>query len=192
MSIIEMIFLSFALAMDCFAISLASGVILMRPHWGVVFSMSFLFGLFQAMMPFAGWLVASSFASYIEAFDHWIAFAMLALIGGKMIKESFLPEEERHFNPVKFHTQIVLAVATSIDALAVGISFACVGYSTVSSLLLPLSVIGVGSFLFGVLGNIFGVVFGNGIGHRVRPGLIGGVILIVIGCKILASHLFGW
>jgi len=191
MNSIEIIFLSVALAMDCFTVSVASGVILMRRRWSMIVRMSILFGLFQAAMPFAGWLVASRFASYIEAFDHWVAFAILAFIGANMIRESFMSVEERHFNPARLRTQIVLAVATSIDALAVGISFACVGYATVSDLLAPLSVIGVVSFLFGILGNLLGTAFGKGIRSRLRPELIGGVILILIGGKIIATHLLG-
>lgn len=192
MNPVEIIFLSVALAMDCFAVSMASGAILMRRRWYVMVRMSLLFGLFQAFMPFLGWLVASRFAAYIEAFDHWIAFALLAMIGGNMVRESFLPSEERHFNPARFRTQVVLAVATSVDALAVGISFACMGYSAVAGLLPPLAAIGAGSFLFAILGNILGTVLGGNLRSRLRPELAGGVILILIGCKVLATHLLGW
>ena len=89
--------------------------------------MAFLFGFFQAAMPLLGWLGISHFQAMIEAYDHWIAFSLLLLIGGNMIREAFGPEEEQHFNPRKLRTQLILAIATSIDALAIGISFACTG-----------------------------------------------------------------
>lgn len=175
--------------MDCFAISIVSGVIVRRKVWRLILQMGFLFGLFQAMMPLLGWLGTSRFRTYIESIDHWIAFGMLLFIGGRMVKESFEPEEEVHFNPNKITTQLMLAVATSIDALAVGISFACIGYGSIGELALPLSAIGVTSFVFGVAGNLLGIRFGRGIAHRLKPELIGGIILVLIGVKILVSHL---
>ena len=100
-----------------------------------------------------------------------------------------MPEEERFFNPRKLRTQLLLAVATSIDALAVGISFVCTGYQTLRSLTLPLWIIGIVSFLFSIVGNLLGIRFGK-VTHRFKPELIGGLILIGIGCKILYTHLF--
>lgn len=200
MSLIDVIFLSIALAMDCFTVSIVSGVIMRgrsatergsvcQGQWGVVLRMSFLFGFFQAVMPFLGWCGFTYFAQYIEAFDHWISFGLLAFLGVRMIRESFLPEEEQHFDPCCLKTQLTLAVATSIDALAVGISFACTEYRSLSSLAFPLAAIGVTSFLFGVFGNILGFHFGNSISKRLKPELLGGVILILIGIKVLLSHL---
>ncbi len=191
MGILDVLLLSVALAMDCFTVSMVSGVILSRYKWGTILRMSFLFGLFQAAMPFMGWVCTSYFRTYIESFDHWVAFALLAFLGAKMIKESFGNEEERHFDPCKLQTQIVLAIATSIDALAVGISFACTGYSSVSQLAYPLLAIGVVSMFFGLLGNFLGIAFGKSIGKRLRPELFGGIILILIGIKILITHLAG-
>jgi putative Mn2+ efflux pump MntP len=111
-----------------------------------------------------------------------------------MIREAFSPEEEdsghQHFNPNQLRTQLLLAIATSIDALAVGISFACTGYQQLSQLVLPLVIIGVVSFLFSILGNKLGTRFGKAIARRLKPELLGGVILILIGVKILVSHLF--
>ena len=152
--------------------------------------MAFLFGLFQALMPLIGWLGISYFKSYMEDYDHWVAFGMLAFIGGKMIKESFDKEEEKHFDPRRLYTQLLLAIATSIDALAIGISFACTGYKTLSQLTLPLFIIGLASFIFSLLGYYLGSRFGSIITRRLKPELFGGLILVGIGIKILLSHLF--
>jgi putative Mn2+ efflux pump MntP len=108
-----------------------------------------------------------------------------------MVWESFSPEEEQHFNPRRLRTQLLLAVATSIDALAVGISFACMGYASLGQLTLPLIIIGAVSFLFSLIGYQLGTRFGRSIAHRLKPELLGGVILIGIGVKILIEHLFG-
>lgn len=188
MNIFDLILLSVALAMDCFTVSIACGVILRRRIWGQIVQMALLFGLFQAAMPLIGWLASNLFSRYIEAFDHWIAFALLLFLGGRMIKESFEEEKEHHFNPLSLRTQLLLAVATSIDALAVGISFSCIGYTTLASLTLPLIIIGVGSFLFSATGSLLGVRFGKQIARRLRPELLGGIILIFIGIKILLEH----
>lgn len=190
MSLFDILLLSVALAMDCFTISIVSGMILGRKEWGTILRLSILFGLFQAMMPFFGWLATSHFSQYIEAYDHWIAFAMLAFLGGKMIIESFKPEAHQVFNPRRLRTQLLLAVATSIDALAVGISLAMTGYTTILSLAEPLFWIGVGSFVFGVVGHLLGLRFGNMVRRRLRPELIGGLILLFIGIKILLVHLY--
>ena len=151
--------------------------------------MAFLFGFFQALMPLIGWAGISHFQSYMEAYDHWIAFLLLGFIGGRMVWESFHPEEGQHFNPRRLQTQLLLAIATSIDALAVGISFACTGYEQLSQLWMPLAIIGMVSFLFSLLGYWAGYHFGRGIISRFKPELIGGMILILIGVRILMSHL---
>lgn len=186
MNLFDIILLAIALAMDCFTVSIVSGVLTGKQGNR---SMALLFGIFQAMMPLIGWLGISHFSHYLEAVDHWIAFALLAFIGGRMIKESFEAEEEQHFDPTKFTTQIILAIATSIDALAVGISFACTGYDRLSQLTLPLLIIGLVSFLFSILGYHLGHRFGKAIARRLRPELFGGIILVLIGIKILITHL---
>ena len=191
MSLIDIILLAVALAMDCLTVSIVSGVIT-NGQWKMdngQLRMAFLFGLFQAMMPLIGWLGISHFQAYMEAYDHWIAFTMLGFIGGRMVWESFGPEEEQHFNPRRLRTQLLLAVATSIDALAVGISFACTGYTAVGQLTLPLIIIGVVSFLFSLIGYQLGARFGRSIARRLKPELLGGIILIGIGVKILIEHL---
>ena len=140
-------------------------------------------------MPLLGWLGTTRFSRYIEAYDHWIAFGLLAFLGGRMIRDSFLPEASKTFDPVGLKSQLFLAVATSIDALAIGITFAFTGYHTLTDLTLPLAVIGFTSLLFSLMGNLLGIRFGKRICRRVRPELIGGLILVVIGFKVLISHL---
>jgi putative Mn2+ efflux pump MntP len=151
--------------------------------------MAFLFGFFQAFMPLVGWLGIIHFETYMEAYDHWIAFGLLACIGGKMVWESFGDDEEQHFNPCLLRTQLLLAVATSIDALAVGVSFACTGYTQLSDLTLPLIIIGIVSFLFSIMGYHLGHRFGKPITKLMKPELVGGLILIAIGLKILLSSM---
>jgi len=182
--------LAVALAMDCFTVSIVSGVIVRRWLWGMILRIAFLFGLFQAMMPLIGWLATNHFSEQLEFIDHWIAFGLLAFIGGKMIRESFGPEEEeKQFNPMNLRTQLLLAIATSIDALAIGISFACTGYRAFSQIAYPLFIIGLVSFLFSLFGYKLGVRFGKSIARKLKPELLGGIILIVIGIKILITHL---
>lgn len=189
MSLIDITFLALALAMDCFTVSIVSGVIIRKYILSVILRMAVLFGLFQAMMPFIGWLGTSYFSHYLESVDHWIAFGLLAFLGGKMIKDSFGSEEEAHFDPSKLTSQLLFAVATSIDALAVGMSFACLGYKNIEQLTLPLIVIGVCSFVMSILGNILGVMCGKSIVKRLKPEFIGGVILLLIGFRILYEHI---
>ncbi len=230
MSFWDILLLSVALAMDCFAVSIASGVILTpsssskgdgsptsnpsnvgkesptpnpspvgrgtrkafltRGGLEEALRLSVLFGLFQAGMPLVGWICTNWLAERIEAYDHWIAFGLLAFLGGRMIRDAFSDEEEaHHFDPTNWWTGIVLAVATSIDALAVGISLAVTGYHTIRQLAMPLVVIGLGSFLFAMLGHWLGMRFGSSIRRRLQPELLGGIILIGIGVKVLVTHL---
>lgn len=197
MSILELWLLAVALAMDCFTVSIVFGVLLRKIEWRTILVVAFLFGLFQAMMPLAGWLATNSFSSLIEDYDHWIAFGLLAFLGGRMIKESFSDDEEeeeaeaKHINPRKLKTQLVFAVATSIDALAVGISFTCLGFNTISSLFLPLLIIGFVSLAFSIVGSLLGIRFGKGVEKRLKPELLGGIVLIIIGVRVLCEHLFG-
>lgn len=189
-SVLDLLLLSVALAMDCFTVSIMSGVILRRGFNANILRMAILFGVFQAAMPLIGWLGTAHFSQYLEAVDHWIAFGLLAFIGGKMIKESFDGDEEHQsFNPLMLRTQLLLAVATSIDALAIGISMACLGYDHLSQLTFPLLLIGVVSILFSLIGYWSGVRFGRIIARRLKPELFGGIVLIFIGLKVLVSHL---
>jgi putative Mn2+ efflux pump MntP len=204
MNLLDIILLAVALAMDCFTVSIVSGVIdhgdwhndsseakIRVPVPVIYLRMAFLFGFFQAIMPLLGWLGISHFQAYMEAYDHWIAFGLLGFIGGKMIWESFGDEEDQHFNPNRLRTQLLLAVATSIDALAVGISFACTGFAMLPQLTMPLVIIGIVSFLFSIVGYHLGRRFGKAITRRLKPELFGGIILVLIGVKILLSHLLG-
>lgn len=190
MTIAELLLLSVALAMDCFTVSIVNGVIVARRQWAIILSTALLFGLFQALMPLFGWMATSHFARYIEDYDHWVAFGLLAFLGLRMIKESGEPEEEHHLDPTHLSTQLLQAVATSIDALAVGISMAVTGYMSAASLLWPLAIIGIGSLLFSVAGFLLGLRFGSSIRRRLRPELFGGLILLFIGVRILLTHLF--
>lgn len=187
MSILEIWLLAVSLAIDCFTVSITSGIILHRIRWGIFLKMAFLFCLFQAAMPFLGWLGASRFNHLIETYDHWIAFALLAFLGIRMIREHFKDEEERSFDPTRMKVILTLAVATSIDALAVGISFAFTGFRTLSSLLYPLTAIGIASFVISLAGSLIGVFFGKRFNLRVE--IFGGLVLIGIGVKILFEHL---
>ena len=188
-STFDLLLLSIALAMDCFTVSMMSGVMLRRSINAAILRMALLFGVFQAAMPLAGWIGTAHFSQYLEAVDHWIAFGLLVFIGGKMIKESFDDNGEPSFNPLHFRTQLLLAVATSIDALAVGISMACLGYSHITMLAEPLLMIGVASLVLSVLGYWLGVRFGRIVARRLRPELLGGLVLVFIGIKVLLSHL---
>ena len=187
MSILEIWLLAVSLAIDCFTVSITRGIILHRIRWGIFLKMAFLFGLFRAAMPFLGWLGASRFNHLIETYDHWIAFALLAFLGIRMIREHFKDEEERSFDPTRMKVILTLAVATSIDALAVGISFAFTGFRTLSSLLYPLTAIGIASFVISLAGSLIGVFFGKRFNLRVE--IFGGLVLIGIGVKILFEHL---
>ena len=191
LSFLDIALLSVALAMDCFTVSIVCGISCRRWMPRLMLQMSVLFGVFQALMPLIGWLGTSLFSQYLEAVDHWIAFGLLSFLGGRMIRESVSSgnNEEHHSIPSALSTQLLLAVATSIDALAIGISFACTGYKTVAQLSFPLVVIGVGSFLFSVLGNRLGIRFGIAIRRKLNPELFGGLVLIFIGIKVLLTHI---
>ena len=186
---LEIWLLAIGLAMDCLAVSIASGIILKRIQWRPMLVMAFFFGLFQAIMPLLGWLGASTFSHLIESVDHWIAFAILAFLGGRMIKESFKEEDCcQRFNPASLKVVITMAIATSIDALAIGISFAFVGINSFTSILSPIVIIGFTSFVISTLGSLIGVFCGKR--FNLRMELWGGLVLIIIGVKILIEHLF--
>ena len=189
MTHIEIWLLALALAMDCFAVSMASGIIFKRFMPKQMIAMSLLFGLFQALNPLLGWLGAELFRELIESFDHWIAFAILAFLGVRMVLDAFKEEEKKSFNPRRMKVIFTLAIATSIDALAVGISFSCMGYTELSSLSYPLVSIGFVSFALSLIGVFIGVKFGKGVGKKLRAEMLGGIILVGIGAKVLLEHL---
>lgn len=188
MSIFDLILLSIALAMDCFTVSITSGLIQRRLDVKTMLITALMFGLFQGLMPLIGWAGISFLSNALERWDHWIAFALLAFLGGRMILSGLRPDDqEGAFDPTKFSTTLTMAVATSIDALAVGLSFGVSGYTTFASILLPIAIIAAGSFLFSVAGFMIGAYVGRKIKFPVE--IVAGVILIGIGVKILIEHL---
>ena len=181
---LEIWLLAIGLAMDCFAVSIASGIILKRIQWRPMLVMALAFGLFQALMPFIGWMFAKTFSHLIESVDHWIAFAILAFLGGRMILESFKNEDCRQtFNPASPKVVFTMAIATSIDALAIGITFAFLQVRLITSV----TIIGCITFCFSIAGVLIGNVFGSK--FKDKATILGGIILIGIGVKILIEHL---
>lgn len=176
--------------MDCFAVSIATGIMCGRVLWRPMAAMALCFGVFQAMMPVIGWAAVTRLSYLVEAIDHWIAFGILAFLGGRMIRESFTADGDSHtFDPTRPITVVVLSIATSIDALAVGISFACLGYGDVRSMAFSIAAIGLTSTLMSVVGLSIGIAFGQQAAQRLKPELIGGIILVLIGVRILVEHL---
>ena len=191
MTHLEALILAFALAMDCFAVSIASGIIMKRVKWQPMLLMATLFGLFQAVNPVVGWVGTDYCHNLIANFDHWIAFLILAFLGGRMVVESFKKEEKKNFNPESIKVIFTMAIATSIDAFAVGISFSCMGIKSWGELLFPLVAIGAVSFLLSIVGLFFGIKLGERYAQRLRAELWGGLILIAIGVKVLVEHTLG-
>jgi len=185
MNFVTITIIAIGLAMDAFAVSIASGVTLKQFKVGPALRVALFFGGFQALMPVLGWLTGSSFQQYIAAFDHWIAFGLLTFIGSKMIYESFLIEKtENNYDPNNLATVFVLSIATSIDALAVGLSFSALQVQIIQ----PAIVIGIVTFLLSLLGVYIGGKFGSLFENKIE--FIGGTVLIGIGLKILIEHLF--
>lgn len=190
MSQLEIWLLALALAMDCFTVAITSGIIQRRWHGRTALSISLSFGLFQGLMPVVGWMCTRYLHGVIEAFDHWIAFGLLVFLGGRMLYEGLKGEDcTHHFDPSDFKTVLLLGVAVSIDALAVGISFACVGLTQWGKLLAPVLIITMVSCFMALLGYVLGVAFGKCLNLPAEP--LGGLILIAIGCRILYEHLVG-
>lgn len=186
MSMISVFLIGIGLSMDAFAVSIAKGMTMKKQQvFPYALLLAFFFGSFQALMPFLGWWAGSYFQELIAAFDHWIAFALLSFIGIHMIHEALHPTEDKKADDaLSFKTILLLAIATSIDALAVGVSFAFLQVSILSSIAL----IGTTTFLL----SFAAVYIGNRLGALLETyaGLFGGIILIIIGCKILIEHLF--
>ena len=187
MDIISLVLTALALAADAMSVSITNGIAVKKLQLPKVLLMALLFGGFQALMPNLGWLLGTSVSKYISAFDHWIAFLLLAFIGFKMIVESFKNDEETvKKDPFSITNLLIMAVATSIDALAVGISFASLAIPG-SELWLGIALIGVITFTLSCLGAFLGKFLGNM--FKKRAGLIAGIILCLIGLKILLEHL---
>jgi manganese efflux pump family protein len=181
----SLIALACALAMDAFAVAIVTGLTLNPLSKRQVFRLSFHFGLFQALMPIIGWIAGNALYRYIAAFDHWVALGLLAFVGGRMFWEALHKDEEKTASkdPTSGWDLVILSVATSIDALAVGLSLAMIG----STILIPAIIIGIVAATFTITGMLLGRRIGALWGKRVEAG--GGLILIAIGLKILLEHL---
>jgi manganese efflux pump family protein len=185
MNIWMIIFIALALAMDAFAVSIASGITIKQTRLKYALIMGTWFGLFQAIMPFLGWLAGLKLRGLIENIDHWVAFALLSFIGCKMIYESFKIESiEEKTNPFDFKVLFMLAIATSIDALATGLSFAVLKIE----ILTPILIIGLVTFVMSFTGVLIGEKGSHFFEKKIE--FAGGFILICIGVKILLSHLY--
>jgi manganese efflux pump family protein len=185
MSIWELLLLAVGLSMDAFAVSVCKGLSMQRITVKNVCIVGAWFGGFQALMPAIGYFLGSLFAGYINAYDHWVAFVLLAFIGANMVKESFAAGDSCPNCSLGWKSMLLMAVATSIDALAVGITFAFLDVNVPFAVLF----IGVTTFLLSALGVKVGSVFGTR--YKSKAELAGGIILILLGLKILASHM-GW
>jgi putative Mn2+ efflux pump MntP len=181
----EIIVIAVGLSMDAFAVSITLGLSVRKPKIIETLIPGIYFGFFQALMPLAGFFTATYFARKIQHLDHWVAFALLGFIGGKMIKDSFSKEEEKPDEaPFKFIKMLLLAIATSIDALAVGITFAFFEVNIFMAILIT----GLTTFCISIagvkIGNLFGAKF------KSKAELAGGAVLVILGLKILIEHLF--
>lgn len=184
---IELVLIGVGLSMDAFAVSICKGLAMRKVNKKQAVVIGLFFGGFQALMPFLGWLLGSQFERYITSIDHWIAFILLGVIGGKMMMEAVKKEEAEEIKqmdpPLDLKEMFLLAVATSIDALAVGITFAFLQYPIVEAI----SVIGVTTFAISIGGVYVGNFFGNK--YKSKAEFVGGLILVLLGLRILLTHL---
>ncbi len=185
MDLLAIFVVAVALAMDAFSVSISAGMIIQDPRPAHYFRLAFHFGLFQFMMPIFGYLAGAYLETYIRDYDHWLAVGLLTLIGLKMIKEAFSRKEEKFGSrdPSRGLTLVILAIATSIDALAVGLGIGVLN----QPVLFPSVIIGVTCALFSVIGTFIGKKASSLLGKRAE--LVGGVMLLIIGVKILLEHL---
>ena len=184
MGLIELFVLAVGLSMDAFAVSVCKGLAMARCDVKKAMTCGIWFGGFQALMPAIGYVLGRQFANYITAIDHWIAFVLLAFIGGNMIREAVSGEEEETDDSLDIKTMFLLAVATSIDALAAGITFA---FLPGTNIVAAVSFIGIVTFVLSSLGVKIGNVFG--MRYKKKAEIAGGAILLILGVKILLEHL---
>jgi len=184
MDIISIILLSIGLSMDCFAISISNGFVFKNLNIKKVLLISSLFGFFHILMPLIGWFAGIGIQTYINKFDHWVAFVLLVFIGVKMIYEAFINNDNEQKQELKLSILIAQAFATSIDALAIGISFALLNFSIIT----PIFIIGLTTFVFSIIGLQLGRYFSKRVGKSIE--IFGGIVLIGIGFKILIEHLY--
>lgn len=183
MSLFNLFIIAVGLSMDACAVSICKGLALKQINFKKACIVGLWFGGFQALMPLIGYFLGSQFEQYIVSVDHWIAFVLLGLIGGSMIKEALGKDEESVNDSMDFKTMFLLAVATSIDALAVGVTFAFLQVDIVAAV----SFIGIITFTMSAIGVKIGNVFG--VKYKSKAELAGGIILILMGTKILLEHL---
>lgn len=183
MGILEIILVAIGLAMDAFAVSICKGLSMKKMNWRKAIIVGAYFGVFQGLMPIIGYFLGTTFETFVTKIDHWIAFGLLVFIGINMLKEAFSEETENCNDNVDFKTMIILAIATSIDALAVGITFAFLGVNILSSAV----IIAIITFLVCVIGVKIGNKFGDK--YERKAEIVGGLILILMGIKILLEHL---
>lgn len=182
MGLLELVLIAVGLAMDAFAVSVCKGLSMSKMEWKKAVIIGLYFGGFQALMPLIGYVLGVGFEDKIKSLDHWIAFVLLVFIGMNMIKEAFEIKEESN-DKIDFKTMIILSIATSIDALAVGVTFAFLNVN----ILLAISLIGIITFIISMIGVKIGNVFGDK--YETKAELAGGFILIFLGAKILLEHL---
>ena len=183
MGLIEILLIAIGLAMDAFAVSICKGLSMTKMNWKKACIIGLYFGLFQAIMPVIGYLLGESFADSVNKIDHWASFILLGTIGINMIKEALSSDKETSNDSIDFKTMIALAIATSIDALAVGITFAFLN----TNIYLSAAIIGIITFIISVIGVKIGNKFGDK--YERKAQITGGTILIIIGIKILLEHL---
>ena len=188
MGFIELFLIGVGLSMDAFAVSICQGLSMTKIKWGHALTVGLYFGGFQALMPFTGWMLGSQFAGRIQQYDHWVAFVLLVLIGGNMIREALSGEEDEAEDAaigagLDHKKLFLMAIATSIDALAVGVTFAFLDIA----ILPAIGIIGTTTFFISVAGVAVGCWFGAR--NKKRAEITGGVILVLLGVKILLEHL---
>lgn len=183
MSFIEIFLISIGLAMDAFSVATCKGLAMKKLEWKKAIIVGIYFGLFQGLMPIIGYYLGINFQDKIVNIDHWIAFILLIAIGINMIKEAVVPKDEEKDDSINFKNMIILSIATSIDALAIGITFAFLNCNIIKSA----SLIGIVTFILSTIGVKIGNKFGSK--YENKAEIMGGVILIILGIKILTEHL---
>lgn len=191
MDLLTLILLAVGLSMDAFAVSICKGLAMKKLSVRHMIIVGAWFGGFQALMPMTGYLLGIQFSRFINSVAPWIAFALLALIGINMIRESFSKEEDEETDALGFKTMLLMAIATSIDALAVGITFACVPVNIIEATALintaiAVIIIGITTFILSMIGVKVGNIFGTK--YKNKAEFAGGVILILLGIKIIVEH----
>ncbi len=182
MGFAELLIIAIGLSMDAFAVAIGKGLSVREVRLRHLFTTGAWFGGFQALMPLVGYALGVSFATFVESVDHWIAFVLLGVIGANMIRGSFAGDDEEHTADFSPRAMLPLAIATSIDALAVGVSLAFLGVNIWAAA----AIIGITTYLFSVVGIKIGNRFG--VRYKSRAEFVGGVVLVLMGVKILVEH----